>query len=559
MRPVRALLAVALLLPAVLALFQVDWFESHEGASYPARVVEVTRCWQGGMWSARWFPDLAGGRGYPFLSFYAPLLFWAAGAFHAAGLSVALALKLVVILGTALGAAGAYRLARQATGREGAAATALLWTYAPYRLRDLWTRGDLAELLALAFLPWALAATIDVVRRPEPRATVRAAFFGAAAVISHNVAGMHTGVAMALAAACALAATGAEAGGAEGAKAEAGRARRAGATVAAGGLALALSAFFWVPALAERKWVHLDRLRSGFFVVEDHFVPLRTLFGVVRPARAFVPRQAEAMTFELGVAVFLAILGLFAFRDRKARAHVALGLALLVGGAVLATRLAAPVYRWIPFLAYGGLPWRTLGPASLGAALLAGLGIGSLVGARGGPFRATALALVAAASIGTVMDLLHPLQEIRLSPPILDPAAYRAADFTASVANEYVPVWSQAREEIPFREGLAAAGPATIRNVRRGVARWSFDVEAPQDVDLVFQDFFYPGWTVSVDGRRIDAFPRPGSGYLQIRLGAGRGHVEAALRPSPTRRLAGFASFTALLACTGLTLRRRST
>lgn len=538
MRAARALLAGVLLLPCVLPLFQVDWFDSHEGLSYPARAVEVTRCWGDGMWSARWFPDLAGGRGYPFLSFYAPMSFWTAGGLHAAGLPVTTSWKVVVCLATILGAVGAYRLARQATGREGAAATALLWSYAPYRLRDLWTRGDLAELLALAWLPWALAATIDVVRRPDARTVLRAGAWGAAAIVSHNIAGLHAGLAMAAASICALVSR----------RAEPRWKRRAGAAVVAGSLALVLSAFFWVPALVERSWVQLDRLRSGYFGAGQAFVSLRAMLAPTRPPRVFVDGQGESMSFELGVALVFALAGWLAFRDRRTRLHAMVAAVLLVGGMFLATRAAAPLYAAIPLLQYGGLPWRALGPASLGAALLAGLGIGALLIGRGAAWRAGALVVVTASAIGTVVDLLRPLREIHVTPSMLDPAAYRAADFTASAADEYVPIWATAREAIPFRDGLAATGPATFRNVERGVARWRFDVEAESNVMIVCEDFFYPGWVVTVSGEAVEALPRPGSGHLQFPCPAGRSHVAAALRPSFVRRLATWASLGGIVA-----------
>ncbi|HMB71895.1 MAG TPA: hypothetical protein VKU85_21485, partial [bacterium] len=154
----RALLLAAVAAPAAAALFTVEWFDSHEAASYPARLVEVGRCWAGGMPSARWFPDLAGGCGYPFLSFYAPLSFWTAGVVQALGAGPVAAWKLVALAAAVGGAAGAYRLAREGLGRSGAFAAAALWAWAPYSLRDLWVRGDLAEHFALAWLPWALWA-----------------------------------------------------------------------------------------------------------------------------------------------------------------------------------------------------------------------------------------------------------------------------------------------------------------------------------------------------------------------------------------------------------------
>jgi uncharacterized membrane protein len=159
--------------PIVAPLFASRWFDSHEAASYLARVVEVRECWNDGMWSARWFPDLAGGRGYPFLSFYAPATFWVAGAVSLLG-SVMSAWKVVVIVATCAGLTGTYRLAREGMSPLAAMVAAWFYAYAPYHLRDLWTRGDLAEYAAMGLLPWALFVVLRLRRTADPISTVGA-------------------------------------------------------------------------------------------------------------------------------------------------------------------------------------------------------------------------------------------------------------------------------------------------------------------------------------------------------------------------------------------------
>ena len=121
-RAAGAILPLLLAVPTFAGLFAVEWFESHETTMYLARSVETKRCWDDGMLSARWFPDLAGGFGYPYLAFYAPLTFWLGTALHTAGLSVPLALKVTIALATLAGAAGAYPLAREGAGRGARAA-----------------------------------------------------------------------------------------------------------------------------------------------------------------------------------------------------------------------------------------------------------------------------------------------------------------------------------------------------------------------------------------------------------------------------------------------------
>ena len=290
---VRAFALALLTLPFLVPLLRPGWVQSHEGLSYPVRQVELLRCWQDGLWSARWFPDLNYGQGYPFLCFYAPLVFFTAGLGQLAGATPDAALKIPLVLSILAGAAGAYRIARLGTGPAGAFVAAALFTYAPYRVRDVFIRGDVAEFLAMGLLPWALWAVLRLREDPRAGRVPAVALAGAAAILSHNILGMLTGIAMAGSAAVVSA------------RAPAGRRLRTGLVAAAGGAgALLLTAFFWLPALHERQFVRIDVLTSGPFDLSRWFVAPLDFF-----ARGKFPgiSQELPMSFELGWATLLAL------------------------------------------------------------------------------------------------------------------------------------------------------------------------------------------------------------------------------------------------------------
>jgi hypothetical protein len=184
----------------------------------------------------------------------------------------------------------------------------------------------------------------------------------------------------------------------------------------------------------------------------------------------------------------------------------------------------------------------------------AGLSLAGPPGARpprAGLTRAVAVALpalVAAAAIVAARDLARPIAPLDLQPWMLDPAAYREAGFTASAADEYLPVGVRGREQVPFRGGLAATGPARLESVERGVARWTFTVDAPEAVTIILQDWYYPGWTATVGGEPVPVEPRPVSGHAQLRCPPGRHVVVARLEPAPVRRAAAWVSAAAAAA-----------
>jgi hypothetical protein len=534
-RTVRAALVLAVTLPFLIPLFRPGWLQSHEGVSYPVRLVQVARCWDDGLWSARWFPDLNYGQGYPFLCFYAPLFYWLAGAFHAVGAGVELALKLPVALATLLGAAGAWRLVRTAVGPPGALAAAALYTYAPYRVRDVFIRGDLAEHLALGFLPWSVWALVRLARRRSARDVAMLAGTAALPILAHNIVGLLTGGMLALSTLVAMAGAGAR--------------RALGAAAALGGAsALLLAAFFWAPALQERAFVRIDILTSGHYVVEHHFAKLSDLLG-----RGQAPGlgQALPMTFEIGwVGLGAVLLAPFAWRSAgpPRRLLLAVGALFLGVGVVMTTAAGAPVYDAIGLLRFVQFPWRFLSIVALGVAVLGGTGVGALA-ERWPPRVQWAGAIgVAVASVLFVAPILGPKPNGPLPAWSLDPAEYRSRGETTT-RGEYLPVGvpEQARPR-GFVDGVRVDGGATVLAATRRAGRWDLTVEAAAPATLALEDLWYPGWSARVDGRTVPVRSSDRGGHVELEIDAGRHDVVARFEPTPFRRSAQVVSLATLLA-----------
>jgi hypothetical protein len=531
--------------PSFSALFGVEWFESHETTMYLARLVETKRCWDDGMLSARWFPDLAGGYGYPYLAFYAPLTFWIAAAFATLGLSVVASLKITVALAALAGAAGAYRLARECAGPLPALLGSVLYAYAPYRLRDLWVRGDLAECLALGLLPWAIALMLRLRRRPNPRGVVGAGIAGAAVILSHNIAALLGAGSLVVTAAAAATWPAAS------------RRKVLAATAAAGALALLLSGFFWVPALAEKKWTRLDALREGFFGVEQNFRPPAEIFAAVETERLFAPGEPEVLAYGLGLAAFSGLAGFVALRSRRERPLAALGLFLAALGLALSSPAAAPLYDRLPLLRFVQFPWRFLAVTALGTAMAAAAGLSALSSARGARAGALAAVVVGLIAVIETRALTRPLAEIDVQEWMLDPATYRERNLTVG-AVEFTPIWVERREPLRFEQGVSLTGRGRLSSVERGVARWRFMVEADHPQTVVLQSFWFPEWRGTIGGSPAEVRPRSGSGLVELDCPEGRHEIEARLVPTTLRRVTAALSAAAFVGSLAAVVARRT-
>jgi hypothetical protein len=536
MRPAawRALFLVLVLVPFLVPLYRQFWIRNHEGYSYAIRVIEVLRCWHDGFPSARWFPDLYFGQGYPFLCFYAPLSIVTAAAFAWLGANVLLALKLTVTLATLLGAIGAYRLARRGLSPASAFVASVLYTYAPYHVSDFYTRGDIAECLAMGFMPWCLEAVLALREERSPRRVAAVGIFGAAAILSHNLLGLFTGGAMAVTAFVAVASS---------------RKRmRAGVVAAAGGaLALGLSAFFWIPAMAEQPWVRTYRMLDDEYAVTSNFQPLAGLLGLgKRPATA----AGMPIALGLGWAAAPLILVAVAFARRlpkETRPLLAVASILMVGGAFLTHRASRVIYEHLPLLQFTQFPWRFYALVSLGAAPCAGAGFELLSSRLRPALRATAAAVVSVAAYVTVSGGIAPFESLPVYPELLGVERMKSAGTTTTGRNEYLPRWVEKKGPADgYVDGVKVTGDATVHDVVRRVGRYDLGVESSAPSVISLGDVYYPGWRVTLNGRDVPVQPAAGDGHVQFDVPAGTWSVHARL--GLTRLRAAMASLSGLLA-----------
>ncbi len=565
-------LAVAAVVPALL--LRGLWATGAAGDSpfLLQRVQQYAQALGAGEFPARWMADAAYGLGYPFWNFYSPLAYLIAAPIALAGGGVVGAIKLVALASFVAAGLGAYVLGSRTWGSAPAGLVAAAsYTFAPYHMTNLYVRGDaLSELVAYALLPWVLVAFERAYARRSGAAVAGFALAVAALLLAHNVTALlfaPLAVAYALwrvTTAAVPAGFGghtpawAAAKGISGAvtlnpaqsspipglrqpwrwapwvtrrilqRAEARlwrrrpRARVRGAFAVAAGamLGVALSAWFWLPALAERDAVHLDENVAGYFRFDAkdqdgelmHFrgkdlvpaavqvdydpgescAPCRTglvqvlvaLAGAVagvlairRGRRRITPGNSEGagpafptavITHDTAAGDSTQAPGL----PRRSRGNPALGAppwitsALLFWGVValvatfMITPLSLPVWESVPLLEYAQFPWRWLSIQALGLAVVSGaLGLA--------PARWLVAAMVAAALAVAALT--------RLPTETLSVDDVTAADLTtyellttnvgSSVRGEYLPVDADPR---PWSGPAVAHGAAGEPRVRSG-------------------------------------------------------------------------------------------
>jgi hypothetical protein len=530
----RAVVTVALILSGLVALhplFREKLISGHDATAYPPRLVEMARAVGDGHFPPIWAPDLSSGHGQPLFEFCPPLPYWIALPFHAVGFGLTDSLQLGLALLCLLGAGAVYRIGRRLQApRYATLGGAIAWLFGPYLCVDLFVRAAFAEAAAIAVAPIALLALLEAILRPS---AVRIALGGAAValiLLAHNAA---TLLLMPAFSAVVLV-YGVVVFRSKGRFAP----LAAGAAVIAAGLGL--SAYFWIPSLADISNLHQARLAFSW---SDHILwPFQLLWSRWGYGLS-VPGPDDGLSFGLGpVHMALGIAGMVVALRSKWQARKALAATFAfcaVAGAFLTTNWATWFWSHLALLRYTQLPWRALLLPGLFLPLLAIFALQRL-----GPRWSAALLIVLVA-----INLPHtePKGYLTFDDEYYYPESLATKGINTTTHEEFEPRWTDVRPPYSPNALVGLSGPIEVTQISRRTARQDFSVKAPNLTTVESSTFYYPGWTVMIDGAPTVVSPVPVRGTMQFDVPAGQHAVLIELRRTPLRNGALFLSLGTVL------------
>lgn len=535
---------------AGLPLLEPGLISTRAGGDSPfllIRLYELVDGLKAGEVPVRWMAHGAYGYGYPFFVYYGALPFYLAAVFHGLGWGLVGGLKLVQLAALVGAALGAFVLVRRLSGQAWPAAlAAVAYTVAPFHLANVYVRGDsLTEFAAMGVYPWLmwLAARLagDRGSTRSSDALLLALLYGAL-VASHNISALIFTPFLVLWVA--------------------GLGRPAAGLLALLG-GVALSAWTWLPALAEGGAVRLEENLTGYFHYANHFRGL----DLVQPSLLFdYGAEAGPDVFAMGLAqavvggLALAVAGLAAWRRAglAGRPVVLLGLCTLLA-TWLVTPLSRPVWERLPLLPFVQFPWRLLGPQALFLACLTGLALLALPRPGRGAAAVGAGALLVVSSLAVLRPSRLPVGEV--GPAQIHTFELVTSNVGSTVRAEYL---AHGVEPRPWSSVwlVGRAGPLAVEGELRGArllarrgSRMVWEVEAGQATRVAFPTHGFPGHMARVDGRPAAPRVEAGSGWLVLEVPPGRHRVELWLGRTRLRLAAELGSLVAFLVWVGLAVR----
>jgi 4-amino-4-deoxy-L-arabinose transferase-like glycosyltransferase len=590
---VRAKKHIHVLLILALSIFAwaplltpVYFLKAHDAAHSVFFLTEFHQGIQDGYLYPRWGPDHGLGYGYPTFIFYAPLAYYVAEVFHLLGAGPTAAVKITYALAFVLSGLAMYAFVKRLWGSGAGLVSAVVYTYVPYRLVDIYVRCAFTEFCAFAFFPLILLLFLELVETGQRRYLALAGLAYAGLILTHIVtAFLFTPLLMVYVLWLVLR------------KARTSLRqwlRLSSFSLAAAVLALGLSAVFLLPMLAERSYIAQEQWTRATYSYDQHFIYPFQLLSAFWDYGYAVEGPEDTMSLQLGlVAVTLSlVVAVLAHKNITSRfapagiqppdhriANLAgaepiplrnlrrtseqrtqrgmvlffLGLTLVIVLAMLP--LSLPLWRLLSVAALVQFPWRLLALTAFTLSVLAGAVVPGLsseayrnqgAGKEREHASATNPGLYVLLLVIALASFAYTLPEYtELSPRLETPAApldFELAhpDMVSMVAYTQeqprsTPLVAQYLAGKPLMKAHALTEEAAVEMVRHGGGSEEIIVRSSQETTIQFYTYYFPGWRGYVDGQEVPIRPEDPYGLITLDVPAGEHRVRIRFGDTPIR------------------------
>jgi hypothetical protein len=562
-----------------------------------------------GIFPARWMMHAAYDLGYPFFNHYAALPYYLSGGLAALGVSPLVAIQATQTFGFVL-AALAMALWAERTFKSQTAAFVVVaaYTFAPFHLVNVYVRGDsLSEFYAFVWYPLILWTLDRLAERPTRGRILAASLAYGALILTHNTSALVFSpfallYAILRVANCELRIKNGESPPISPVYRRANlRAPSTVYLIIPFVLGFLLTAWFWLPAIAETKYGQMGpEFTAGYFHYSSHFRGL----DLVQRTFAFdynvAPRAEDAGPFAMGfVQAALAVVGVISLlangkwqmtngrmgepaneesaNQRMGELRITnhelritnpqspipnpqsrpvyrlLSTVYLLFGLFLATfmitPLSKPLWDHLPLLEITQFPWRFLSIQALFTAMATGA-IADLKIFKSANLRTIIAVGLCVVMVVAALSRLDPERLLIADADVTPERLLFYETFTGNIGTtiryEYLPrdvsprlYISEAAVDGELRPIAVGGRLLTWELVDRTPVRqvWHVTVDTG-GATVAFPLNWWPGWQAYVNGARVDASPTTGSGRLTVSLPTGEHNITLRLRHTQIRMLA---------------------
>lgn len=523
-----------------------------------ARLYLFDKAIKGGQFPPRWVGELGFGFGYPLFIFYPPLVYFLAEIYHVLGLGLIDSVKLVFFSSILFSAFAMYILVKELWGKLEALVAALFYMFLPYRALDVYVRGAMSESFSFVFLPLIIWSFYKLRISNEKKYIYTSSVFLALLMITHNLIFLPFMLILPW--------------------------FLTFLTIQKNNntlkfikyflksfiLAFGLSAFFWLPAIIEKKYTIVDSLLLiNLASYNIHFVYPIQLWNWAWGYGGSASGLTDGISFKIGklhillslasVIISLAYM-LLKSQNQKVKQISFITFVfflLFLFSAFMTTYFSKPLWDILTPLRYLQFPWRFLVFTGLFSSILAGAFIYFL---KLPVLKLAAALIITSLILFTNVKLFKP-QTYR--PDLTDESATKSEILRWDVSNssfEYIP------KGVPLYIGglntnlvdiqkkdtehsliEASSNMAKINILSYSPSKSEFTVSAPEPVKITAGIFNFPGWIVSVNSQMVSVDDQNRLKLITFNVPKGDNRVKIEFTNTPVRSLANWISLGAIV------------
>lgn len=524
------LLLVLISFPAVRNLLLPGGFTSHDLTHHIVRQINMDKLFSEGQFPPRWSGDLNQGYGYPLFIFNYPLPAMLGEIFHRFGMGFVDSVKAVLFSSLILSVIGMYFFLKSLFKSSLAAFLgAVFYLYAPIHLIVVYVSGATGASLGLVFPPYIFWAITEIwsASRGEQKRNDKFFLLGSIAlaglILSHNItAFIFMPVILGFILVLRLL------------RVKEGNRNFLLTIFWMFLMGLGLSAWFWLPALAEKQFIRYDALMKG--VYQNQFPSLKQIiyspwgYGLSHPKSAELGGMSyQVGLIHLGVMIILMPM-LWLFRRRKEFLFLGIFSVLsFIVSIFFMLEVSQPLWDLLPFLSYVQFPVRILIVPVFSASLAAAL----LVKYWGGKILFVPLFLLVLYANRNHLGINQKF----------DPGEgyYLAIKGTTTSFDEDLPIWVSQLITKPSPVKFSfLSGEGNINILENKSNKVLADVEASRSATIRFNQYYFPGWNIEVDNKKIDFkfADKQSNGLPVFDIEAGKHQIVAEFKNTPVRNIA---------------------
>lgn len=492
-------LIIFLSLPTIFPLFHSGFFPTDDGEWMVIRFSAFHQALREGQFPVRFLGRLNHGYGYPVANFLYPGFMYLSEPFHIMGFGFVDSIKIFVGLSMVGSSLCTFLWLRRRYGDISAVVGALFFLYTPYHLYDVYKRGSVGEVAALAIIPWILW---QIERKNLFWVCIGLAIL----IISHNtLAILFFPIIVLYQALVAV----------EYKKKEG--IRRVLSIVL---FPLGLSAFFWIPAILELPYTRFSTTHVANFA--EHFASTNlvgisslVIFGI---AIAFLKNKADSFTERRLVYLFCCLFVVSLFFSLQA---------------------STLLWNILP-VGFIQFPFRILSVLILSTSFLAAYCAHHLQKKKLFPF----LLLSLVALTYSALPYLQPKEYIDKGEGL-----YATNEDTTTVKNEYMPVWVK---QLPVEHVAEKVTGVQVQNLSYNNKMITFIAETPGKAKI--HTIYYPGWEAYVNDEHVSIEYINAKGVMEVPITSSRSRVKLIFIETPLRVLADLVSVLTMILLGGFFL-----